>query len=276
MPQLYANLSKNYSTPALIGGTTWGDNVNKVLYQFGGEIGPRSYQKSEGFFVYDVIYNKWNRTSMPSNIENVSWGTGVTVNERGEGYYLGGYQSNRTDPDWKGPPISTPNLIKFDMTTGIFSNTTGPDSAGRAEGAMVFIPASDAGLLIYFGGIMDSGRNGTLQESPMSKIWIYDLASSRWYSQTATGDVPESRRRFCAGATWADDHSSWNIYLYGGLEIPPNGNAFDDVYILTLPSFTWIKWWPTQPGPGRPHHSMTCNVIARSQVSTDFETLWHV
>jgi len=38
------------------------------------------------------------------------------------------------------------------------------------------------------------------------------------------------------GATWADDHSSYSIYLYGGLS-PPNGTAFDDVYILTLPSF---------------------------------------
>jgi hypothetical protein len=266
MPQLYANLSKNYSTPSLIGGFTWGDQVNKVLYQFGGDSSPRGYQRSDGFFIYDVIYNTWNRSNMPDDIHKVAWGTGVTVNERGEGYYLGGYQSNRTNSGWKGPPIAITNLIKFDMSTGTFYNTTGPDTAGRAEGAMVFIPASDAGLLIYFGGIMDPGRNGTAMASPMTTIWIYDLASSRWYSQTAIGDVPDSRRRFCAGASWADDHSSWNIYLYGGLGIPPNGIGFDDVYILTLPSFTWIKWWPTEPGPGRPHHSMTCNIIGRTQV----------
>jgi hypothetical protein len=55
-------------------------------------------------------------------------------------------------------------------------------------------------------------------------------------------------------------------YLYGGLGFPPNGTGFDDVYILTLPSFTWIKWYPTAPGPGSPHHSLTCNVINGAQM----------
>jgi hypothetical protein len=45
----------------------------------------------------------------------------------------------------------------------------------------------------------------------MDTIYIYDLASSKWYTQTASGDVPENRRKFCAGATWAKDHSSYNM-----------------------------------------------------------------
>lgn len=55
-------------------------------------------------------------------------------------------------------------------------------------------------------------------------------------------------------------------YLYGGAGIGPNTTGFDDVYILTLPSFTWIKWWPTSPGVGNPHHSLTCNVIDGAQM----------
>lgn len=55
-------------------------------------------------------------------------------------------------------------------------------------------------------------------------------------------------------------------YLYGGAGIPPNTTGFDDVYILTLPSFIWIKWWPAQPGAGKPHNSLTCNVIDNSQM----------
>ena len=42
-------------------------------------------------------------------------------------------------------------------------------------------------------------------------IHIYDVASSKWYTQTATGNVPGARRQFCAGATWADDQSSYNM-----------------------------------------------------------------
>lgn len=60
-------------------------------------------------------------------------------------------------------------------------------------------------------------------------------------------------------------------YLYGGLGFPPDDEAgFDDVYILSLPSFTWIKMYP---GPdsnpafiGSPHHSLTCNVIDGAQM----------
>jgi hypothetical protein len=100
----------------------------------------------------------------------------------------------------------------------------------------------------------------------MSTIYLYDIAEGKWYQQNATGQVPENRRKFCAGATWASDQSSYNIYLYGGAGFAENATGFDDVYILTLPSFTWIKWYPEVPGPGNPHHSLTCNVIDNAQM----------
>lgn len=50
----------------------------------------------------------------------------------------------------------------------------------------------------------------------MNEIHLYDLATSRWYVQHADGQVPEMRRLFCAGATWPDDQSSFNMY-----ETPP-------------------------------------------------------
>jgi hypothetical protein len=42
--------------------------------------------------------------------------------------------------------------------------------------------------------------------------------------------------------------------------------GYDDVYILTMPNFEWIKWYPTQPGPGSPHGLLTCNVIDNAQM----------
>ncbi|KAH0845881.1 hypothetical protein FOPE_11663 [Fonsecaea pedrosoi] len=74
------------------------------------------------------------------------------------------------------------------------------------------------------------------------------------------------RRKFCGGATWADDQSSYNIYLYGGFGFGENTTGFDDVYILTMPTFEWIKWYPDSPGPGSPHGMLTCNVIDRGQM----------
>ena len=132
---------------------------------------------------------------------------------------------------------------------------------------MVHIPASDGGMLVYFGGISTPYGNETVVGEPMSNIRLYDVSNAKWYNQTATGQVPEMRRRFCAGATWAADKSSYNVYLYGGMGMEPNTQGFDDVYILSLPSFTWLKWYPTEPGTqAYPHHSLSCNVIDGAQM----------
>lgn len=55
-------------------------------------------------------------------------------------------------------------------------------------------------------------------------------------------------------------------YLYGGAGFDANATGFDDVYILTLPSFTWIKWWPSSPGAGKPHNTLSCNVVDGAQM----------
>jgi hypothetical protein len=35
-------------------------------------------------------------------------------------------------------------------------------------------------------------------------------------------------------------------YLYGGAGIAPNTTGFDDVYVLSMPSFTWIQIYGLQ------------------------------
>ncbi|KAF2840717.1 hypothetical protein M501DRAFT_1014715 [Patellaria atrata CBS 101060] len=264
MPQLYANLTKDGPVPDVSGGILWADEVNKMLYLYGGEHSdiPEDFT----FWSYDTLYDRWDQREVLNSIQRVSYGAGVTVNERAEGYYLGGWLNNKTVPGWTGDPVATNTIIRYNLIEDTWSNFTGPDSTGRAEGVMVYLPASDGGLLIYFGGILDPFRNGTVVGSNMSEIYVYDLNSAKWYKQNASGEIPEMRRKFCAGVTWPEDQSSYNIYLYGGLGVPPDAIGFDDVYILSLPSFTWIKWWPTEPGEGAPHHSMSCNVISGAQM----------
>ncbi|EXL65429.1 hypothetical protein FOPG_18346 [Fusarium oxysporum f. sp. conglutinans race 2 54008] len=137
----------------------------------------------------------------------------------------------------------------------------GPDDTERAEGVLTFIPASDRGMLVYFGGVQDPGHNGTMIPQPMEQIFLYDIISNKWHVQVANGTVPEYRRKFCAGAVWAEDRSSYNIYLNAGLGF--GGYGFDDVYILSLPSFTWIKSYPLdRNGTGEyPSHSLSCNIV---------------
>ncbi|RAL64513.1 hypothetical protein DID88_001988 [Monilinia fructigena] len=265
MPQLNANLSKNASIPNVSGGVLWGDQVNKRFYLFGGDYYGTS-PSSPNLYSYDVLYNQWESFGSPNNgVTSVSYGMGVGISELGQGYMLGGWQSNASNPDWSGPPLATSGMIKYDYQMGTWTNNTGPDQIGRAEGVMLYLPASRTGILVYFGGIQTPYNNETVIPSPMNQIHIYDIQSSQWYIQNATGDIPGDRRRFCAGATWAADRSSYNIYLYGGAGFGANASGYDDVYILSLPSFTWIKWWSNTDSP-KPHNMLSCNVIDGTQM----------
>ena len=85
---------------------------------------------------------------------------------------------------------------------------------------------------------------------------MLELNDNKWFTQTATGDVPSPRRASCAGVVWAADRSSFNLYgnreklhvevmltcksyVWGG--IGETGDALEEAYILTLPSFQWIR-----------------------------------
>ncbi len=267
MPQLYSNLTKNSSIPSVHGGALWADGVNKRLFLFGGEYYHQAPSQQFLLWSYDTINNEWSSFGAPAQVavSSVSYGAGASVSERGEGYYYGGWMSNDSMLGWSGSPTATSAMIKYDMETNSWTNGTGPDSSRRAEGAMVFIPIGDGGMLVYLGGIQDRHSNGTIDGQPMDKIFLYDVLSSKWYTQDATGAIPQMRRRFCAGAAWAADQSSYNMcvyfshlgpscwannsivhanrqtrYIYGGAGMPPDTAGFDDIYILTIPTFQWL------------------------------------
>ena len=77
----------------------------------------------------------------------------------------------------------------------------------------------------------------------MNVIDVYDIANSTWYKQATTGDTPKIRVNPCAVAASAEDGSSTQVYLYGGQNLIPFGEQiqYDDMWILTIPSFTWIQ-----------------------------------
>ena len=215
MPQLYSNLTKNSSIPSVHGGTLWTDDVNKMIYLFGGDTYQQPPSPYFNLWSFDVLENQWVSfgPSQQGPINGVSYGAGASIPQRGEGYYLGGWMSNDSVPGWSGPPVATSSMVKYDMNKNEWTNITGPtDSIRRAEGVLMFIPIGDDGMLVYFGGVQDRYQNGTIVGQPMDQIWLYDVLSSKWYPQTATGTVPEMRARFCAGATWATDQSSYNMY----------------------------------------------------------------
>lgn len=89
----------------------------------------------------------------------------------------------------------------------------------------------------------------------MKTIDVYDVASKKWYKQKTSGDGPGARTRGCAVVTYPDDKSSYNIYYYGGFDGINVSDAFDDtVWVLSLPSFAWIKLNEGKTGHGRAGH----------------------
>ncbi|KXX75954.1 Kelch domain-containing protein 3 [Madurella mycetomatis] len=263
MPTLHANLSKNATIPSVHGGVLWDDSVNKRLYLYGGE----THQTAPTNFLlysYDILNDQWDSLGPPTGpvaITPTSYGAGVSIPERGEAYYYGGWFNNASIPGWTGPPQASNRMIRYTMDSNSWSNLTGPDNVKRAEGVMVFIPIADAGMLVYFGGSQD--LNGTLTPQPLDTIFLYDVANGKWYSQKTSGRTPEDRRLFCAGATWAQDQSSYNM---GGFS---PGIGYDDIYVLTIPSFQWIRGpYPAGSnvtGP-YPKSMMTCNVVNSAQM----------
>ena len=89
----------------------------------------------------------------------------------------------------------------------------------------------------------------------MSTVSVYDIARQQWYEQVVTNDIPSALTQGCSVLESAQDGSSHNIYWHGGF----NGyNAAetlsDDVWVLSIPSFTWTKLYPGTKTYGRAGH----------------------
>lgn len=265
-PPQNTNLTKDPDVPSVSGGVLWPDSANKLFYLFGGEYdNTNDVQSFTTLWLYDIIYNTWNRSSASDgSLTGINWpalGAG-TFTDVGVAYYYGGYLTNLSMPKWPGDRLMLNSLISFNMNTRSWQNNT-YDQTPRAEGSMHFIPASDAGMLVYFGGVEID--NGTSSYANMSNIQLFDIANNRWFTQTATGDVPSPRRGACANVIWAKDKSSYNFYVYGG--ITDNEQAVDELYILTLPSFQWTLVYPaTVPNYLGGKAWMSCDVIRDSQM----------
>ena len=75
----------------------------------------------------------------------------------------------------------------------------------------------------------------------MKVIDVYDIAGDKWYKQP-TEDGPGPLTRGCAVVAVASDRSSFNIYYYGGFDGVNFDEPYsDEVWVLSLPSFTWTK-----------------------------------
>ncbi|ORY64886.1 uncharacterized protein BCR38DRAFT_186468 [Pseudomassariella vexata] len=194
----------------------------------------------------------------------ITYGGAASSPSENKGWYFGGMRSASGGPIYYPGsneslnPLNVSNtLITLDMATQTeesWSNSTLPASIkGRANPDLVWVPVGEQGILVAIGGVIYPDFNNPIMlsqneaqsrlESPefMSTIDIYDIAGNKWYKQNTT-DGPGQLTQGCAVVAPAQDYSSYNIYYYGGYDgLHANGDFNDDVWILSLPSFIWIK-----------------------------------
>ncbi|KAK5137155.1 hypothetical protein LTR08_000660 [Meristemomyces frigidus] len=286
-------LSQPSGPPPVALGYLW--NSYDSLYLYGGEFSsePSTAPTAYTTWEYEIASQQWvehsnpttsSGNSAPSNgdaVQRAAEGAGVSVPSIGRGFYFGGHQDAFTTEGWSwtiariylqslleftfpgytNDQVSTLDSGKTAGTDGNYRNITQgglQSKAGftdRADGVLIYVPGfSEQGILLALAG----GTNVTYTQ--MNVIDVYDIANSTWYKQSTSGEPPKIRVNPCAVIAAAPDGSSSNIYMFGGQSLLPPQEEYQDMWILTLPSFTWIQVDPgTQSVPyGRSGH--TCNV----------------
>ncbi|KAJ0114490.1 hypothetical protein J7T55_004733 [Diaporthe amygdali] len=237
------------------------------------------YQQSS-YGVQKQVTPGYINTKLPDGLTRyLAYGGAANAPSENKAFYFSGLRA----PEW-GPTyypgyndsltaINVSNtLITLDMSTQNdqeWSNQTLPDGiSGRANPELIWVPVGAQGILVALGGVVypefvnaahsSDNLTGSENVSPsfMSNIDIYDIASGKWYTQPTVGG-PSQLARGCAVMQPAQDYSSFNIYYYGGydgLHATDASDFKDDVWILSLPSFMWMKVASGRSGYGRAGH----------------------
>ncbi|TVY48258.1 Kelch repeat-containing protein [Lachnellula occidentalis] len=280
--------------PAVALGALW--NSYNSLFVYGGMFSdsPMVDPLPVSTWEYNIKSSNWIEHSSPQTspgnysdggdqpVQRAAEGAGLSVPELGRSWYFGGHQDSHTTQGWTTEvwriylksflEFTHPGYANTGVTSlgsskaagsdGVYRNITeGGIQADdgfteRADGVLVYVPGwGDEGIILGLAG----GTNTTFTE--MNIIDIYDVANSTWYKQSTSGSSPPIRVDPCAAVAAAPDGTSFNVYLYGGQNLLPadNQTQFSDMWILTIPSFTWVQVnmdGQSQP-PARAGHTCT-------------------
>ncbi|KAJ8114875.1 hypothetical protein ONZ43_g4798 [Nemania bipapillata] len=210
--------------------------------------------------------------------ERPSWGFWAEIPDRSQAFYMNGLESNLSSIVTLGANISETNLegmVVLDLqhhTAANRSTDVITNGNPRARGGMVYIAdIGSSGILVSLGGA--TGNGDSLQPVLMNTLYIYDVSSTStpdsttsnngWWPQICDGETPDPRVDFCTVVVSAPDKSSFNIYLYGGWD-PIKQREFDDIWVLSIPSFTWTRVFDGKS----PRWGHTCHVVGQRQMIT--------
>lgn len=237
---------------------------NSSLYLYGGgisvaypAIGAPTALPPDGVWQYDLGSGQWSMAALSGVPVNRSIiGMTAQSSSRPVAYYLGGVKEPASDPYFWTLPRATPymdqGLLVFEKGSLTVQNysTSGLNEYGTAAaGFMALIETVGShGVLVAFGGISNvpgqpmnvTDEYDSSVQWNLSSVSVYDIGGQAWYQQNTTGDIPRWRYSGCSVVVSAPDQSSHSIFVFGGW-----GNTFGQsdggVYVLSIPSFRWIR-----------------------------------
>ncbi|KAI9838189.1 MAG: hypothetical protein M1837_002618 [Sclerophora amabilis] len=225
----------------LLAGTGTFFTDNSTLYTFGASVDTNLIVNK--MVAFNTSTDSWQNVTVSggklNQLDRVG-GLQKTIPSTGLSFFAGGWYQNMT------------GMTRFDASDPLDlrweNETLGHGSFGRpvpriSGGSMEYVRNGKSGLLVAIGGYNTTNGYAEGEYWPrrsMAEIYIYDIESSTWFTVNATNEIPSLRTDACIGVSASPDDSSTQIYLYGGFDNNGN-NAFDDVYILSVPSFRWIK-----------------------------------
>lgn len=230
---------------------------------------------------YDTSSGQWDQYDITSaSPMRPSHGLAAEATELGLGFYFNGEvdsgSSQQTQYLGDYFKIFLEGMVIINTTSQTATNISTGAAVGnlaRTRGGAAYIPnIGDSGILALLGGTYkpSTSRDDVEMDNfvSMDNITIFDVGaylrnnSERlWYAQNATGDIPGPRAHFCVIMASAPDNSSHNIYVYAGQG--PNGTVYDDIYVLSIPSFTWTKVFQGSS----PRFGHTCHQIEDQMIT---------
>ena len=255
------NSTSGYSPPTLNDGSIFATSSSLLL--FGGALstapGAPSTPPPNGIAEYVLDNNQWGQAVAGGDpVERIHYGSAMQSPTIQVAYYVGGAITPKSSPNFNALPNATPYMVQGMITiveqtmTVENSSTSALNGDGTAAGGFLALIESlgSRGILVAFGGftnvpgkpmsLFDDGLIDPSLHWDLGRVSVYDLDKKKWYQQEATGDVPPWRYNGCSVVVSAPDQSSHSIYVFGGW-----GNSFGgsdgNVYVLSIPSFRWIR-----------------------------------
>ncbi|MCJ1270815.1 hypothetical protein MMC22_010712 [Lobaria immixta] len=252
----------------------WGGTTSFINTSFPDWQSP--WVSTYSLWSYSIISKKWDQHDLTRTVpRRPSSASSAEIPHLGLAFYFNGEMDNGSAKDagiqGKDDKIFLEGMLVIDtqnQTAKNISTTAVVGDTPRTRGEMQYVDGiGEKGILVQIGGnqkpVDDTQDKDVGDLVSMGQIDIFEVASldkpatpdGVWYKQNATGDIPDGRIDFCLFLATAADNSSYNIYLYGGRGA--NQKIFDDMYVLSLPSFTWTKLYEgTSPRFGHTCHQV--------------------